>query len=99
MFFIVSGRDHPGDIEPRLKWREQHRAHYNALGDDLILAGPYLDAAGQPIGSMIVIRRSDQSAADSYAQADPYVREGVFKSVRVDRWDWFMKRPPMLPGD
>jgi hypothetical protein len=39
MLFIVSGRDHPGDIEPRLKWREQHRAHYNALGDDLILAG------------------------------------------------------------
>jgi hypothetical protein len=33
---------------------------------------------------MIVIWRADQSAADAYAQADPYVKEGVFQSVGVD---------------
>lgn len=96
MLFIVSGRDHPGGIAARLKWRPQHRAHYEALGEDLILSGPYLDAAGEPVGSMIVMRRADQAAADAYVAADPYVTEKVFQTVRVDRWDWFMKRPEGL---
>jgi uncharacterized protein YciI len=62
----------------------------------LILSGPYLDAAGDPIGSMIVIRRASQADADAYAAADPFVTEGVFASVTVSRWDWFMKRPEEL---
>lgn len=96
MLFIVSGRDHPGGIAARLEWRPQHRAHYEALGEDLILSGPYLDAEGGPIGSMIVMRRADQAAAEAWVAADPYVTEGVFETVRVDRWDWFMKRPEGL---
>jgi uncharacterized protein len=96
VLFVVSGRDHPGGIAKRLEFRAEHRAHYAALGDDLVLAGPYLDARGEPIGSMIVIRRSDQAAADAYVAEDPYVTNGCFEAVRVDRWDWFMKRPEGL---
>lgn len=96
MLFIVSGRDHPNGIARRIEYRTEHRAHYSALGDDLLLAGPYLDAEGEPIGSMIVIRRPDQGAADAFVAADPYVANGCFESVRVDRWDWFMKRPDAL---
>lgn len=96
MLFIVSGRDRPGGIEGRLKFRPQHRAHYESLGDDLILSGPYLDAKGGPIGSMIVMRAESQEAADRFVAADPYVREGVFERHSVSRWDWFMKRPEDL---
>ena len=96
MFFIVSGRDHKDGLAHRLAVRPRHRAHYEALGDDLILSGPYLDATGEPIGSMIVIRRENQEAADAYVAADPFVAEGVFESVSVSRWDWFMKRPENL---
>jgi uncharacterized protein YciI len=96
MLFIVSGRDHANGLEDRLKFRPQHRAYYESLGDDLILSGPYLDEKGEPIGSMIVIRRDSQAAAEAFANADPYVTEGIFASLQVSRWDWFMKRPPSL---
>jgi uncharacterized protein YciI len=99
MFFIISGRDHENGLEHRLAIRPRHRAHYESLGDDLILAGPYLDAAGEPIGSMIIIRRNSQSEAEAFAAADPFVTEGVFASVTVSRWDWFMKRPDGLSTD
>lgn len=55
MLFIVSGRDHENGLAHRLEVRPRHREYYATLGDDLILAGPYLDAEGEPIGSMIVI--------------------------------------------
>jgi hypothetical protein len=96
MLFIVSGWDHEDGLAHRLEVRPRHRAHYEALGDDLVLSGPYLDEKGDPIGSMIVIRRDSQAAAEAYAAADPFVTEKVFSSLTVSRWDWFMKRPDGL---
>jgi uncharacterized protein YciI len=93
MLFIVSGRDHANGLDHRLQVRPRHRAHYEALGDDLVLSGPYLDDNGDPIGSMIVIRRDSAAAAEAYAAADPFVVEKVFASLSVSRWDWFMNRP------
>ena len=94
MLFIVSGKDHPNGLARRLEFRPQHRAHYEALGDNLILSGPYLDAKAEPIGSMIIMRAESQAHADAYVASDPYVTENVFRTCTVDRWDWFMKRPP-----
>jgi uncharacterized protein YciI len=96
MLFIVSGRDHVNGLEHRLQVRPRHRAHYEALGTDLVLSGPYLDDKGDPVGSMIIIRRDSQAAADAYAASDPFVTEKVFTSVSVSRWDWFMNRPDDL---
>jgi uncharacterized protein len=96
MLFIVSGHDHDNGLQHRLAVRPRHRAHYETLGDDLILSGPYLDDKGDPIGSMIIIRRDTQAAAEAYAAADPFVVEQVFASVSVSRWDWFMNRPDGL---
>jgi uncharacterized protein len=96
MLFIVSGRDKPNGLLGRLEFRTEHRAYYAHLGDDLVLAGPYLDAAGEPIGSMIVMRANDQETAERFARADPYWTQGVFVSLEVLRWDWFMKRPDDL---
>lgn len=99
MLFIVSGRDHANGLEHRLAIRPRHRAHYESLGDDLVLSGPYLDAEGNPIGSMIVMRAPDQASAEAFAAADPFVTEGVFASFTVWRWDWFMKRPEGFSSD
>ena len=99
MLFVVSGRDHANGLEHRLAVRPRHRAHYESLGGDLILSGPYLDADGNPIGSMIVMRASDQAAAEAFANADPFVTEGVFETLTVWRWDWFMRRPDGFSSD
>ena len=99
MLFIVSGRDHANGLEHRLQHRPAHRAYYNSLGDDLILAGPYVDDKGDPVGSMIVMRRKDLAEAEAFANADPFVTEGVFESHTVARWDWLMKRPDGFSND
>ena len=96
MLFIVSGRDYPNGLEHRLRFRPAHRAYYESLGDDLILSGPYLDATGEPIGSMIIIRRNTHADAEAFAKADPFVHQRVFETLSVSRWDWFMKRPTEL---
>lgn len=96
MLFIVSGRDQPNGIKARLEHRAAHRAYYNTLCDDLVLAGPYLDAGGEPIGSMIIMRAESQDQAEAFARADPYWIERVFVELSVSRWDWFMKRPDGL---
>lgn len=96
MLFIVSGRDKPNNLDERIRFRQQHRAHYESLGKDLLLSGPYLDQKGNPIGSMIIMRAGCEAEADAFAQADPYVIEGVFETVTVWRWDWFMNRPAGL---
>jgi len=83
-------------MEARLKFRPGHRAHYEALGEDLILSGPYLDVEGNPIGSMIIMRAASQADAEAFAQRDPYVVEQVFEFLTVWRWDWFMNRPEHL---
>lgn len=98
MLFIVSGRDKDNGMHDRLAFRSQHRAHYSGLNEDLILAGPYLDADGEPIGSMIIMRAASQQAAEAFARADPYWTQGVFVSLSISRWDWFMKRPDSLPS-
>jgi uncharacterized protein YciI len=48
---------------------------------------------------MIIIRRRSQAEAEAFANADPFVTEGVFASLTVSRWDWFMKRPEGLVSD
>lgn len=99
MLFIVSGRDHEDGLAHRLEVRPRHRAHYESLGEDLILSGPYLDTAGEPIGSMIIMRAADLAAAEAFVARDPFVTEKVFASVSVSRWDWFMNRPDGFSTD
>jgi len=93
MLFIVSGRDRPNGLEHRLAVRARHWAHYESLGENLVLSGPYLDDTGDPIGSMIIMRADGQAAAETFAKADPFYVEGVFATLTVWRWDWFMNRP------
>jgi uncharacterized protein YciI len=93
MLFIVSGIDKPNGLEHRLAVRSRHRAYYESLGKDLILSGPYLNENGDPIGSMIVVRAEDLTAAETFARADPFYLEHVFAALTIRRWDWFMNRP------
>jgi uncharacterized protein YciI len=70
-----------------LERREPHRASHlgeiRAAKDDgrILMAGPLGDP---PHGAAIVF--ADQSAAEAFAQADPYVTNGLVTSWRVEPW-------------
>jgi uncharacterized protein YciI len=54
----------------------------NARGE-LILAGALGDP---PARALLVFRSADRGAAEAFAQADPYVREGLVRRWEVQPW-------------
>jgi uncharacterized protein YciI len=91
MFYAIIGTDSENSLPQRLAVRPQHLQRLNALQDDgrLLLAGPFpaVDAndpgpAGFS-GSLIVAEFDSLEAATAWADADPYVTEGVFSTVVI----------------
>ena len=81
MLFVIIGHDGPHAKDLRPKLRPDHLAHlgeYDRAGK-VKLAGPLIDGAG----SLIVLEAESESAVRAIADADPYVRGGVFESVEI----------------
>ncbi|WP_407276472.1 YciI family protein [Halothiobacillus sp. DCM-1] len=82
MLFAIITTDHPGSLPARLAHRAEHRARIEALAQEnrLLTAGPFpaADGSEQFTGSLIVAEFPDLTAAERWAEADPYQREGVY---------------------
>ncbi len=63
------------------------------------LGGAILDAPeGRMIGSIMAVTALDEAAARALAEDDPYAREGVWQSFRVERWRIGPQPYKKLPG-
>lgn len=91
MLYAIIGRDHEKSLENRLRVRPDHLARLQALQAEgrLLLAGPF-PAIDSPdpgpagfSGSLIVAEFASLEAAQSWADADPYVAAGVYAEVSV----------------
>ena len=91
MLYVINGQDRPDSLADRLAARPAHLARLQALQDEgrMVLAGPCpaIDspdpgAAGFS-GSLIVAEFASLAAAQSWADADPYVATGVYTGVSV----------------
>ena len=71
-------------VERRAPFRSGHLALAREAYDrgDLILAGALADPVD---GAVLLFRKAD--AAEAFAQADPYVSNGLIKSWRVRAWN------------
>jgi hypothetical protein len=85
MLFIISAMDKPGALALRQETREAHLAYAKGTGQ-VRMGGPYLDEAGNMIGSMLVLDAADLAAAERWAENDPYAKAGVFQSSMVTPW-------------
>jgi uncharacterized protein len=91
VLYAIIAVDHPGSLAARLRARPAHLERLRALQDTgrLVLAGPHpaIDSADPGpagfTGSLIVAEFPDLSAAQHWADADPYVAAGVFAQVEV----------------
>ena len=88
---MIVGVDHENSIDKRLQARPDHLQRLQALRDQgrLVLAGPNpaIDAedpgdAGFS-GSLIVAEFDSLDDAQAWADADPYVKAGVYRKVTV----------------
>ncbi|HEV3425095.1 MAG TPA: YciI-like protein [Paraburkholderia sp.] len=72
-------------LERRASWRNEHlKLAWAAAGrGELQLAG----AAGEPADIAVLLFEGDSpAAAEAFARADPYVREGLVTRWRVRPW-------------
>ena len=91
MWYVIIGEDIEGSLELRMSAREAHLDRLKALvNQGRILVGgpmPAIDSndpgdAGFT-GSVIIAEFDSQTAAQEWANEDPYVKTGVFKHVTV----------------
>jgi uncharacterized protein YciI len=63
------------------------------------LGGAILDAPdGRMVGSIMAVTAPDAAAARALAETDAYTREGVWQSIRVERWRIGPQPYKKLPG-
>ena len=83
---MIYGVDKPDIAHVRQHNREAHLAYLQAFQDAIHMAGPLLDAAGSPCGSLLLMDFPDRAAAERFAAADPYAKAGLFERVEIAPW-------------
>lgn len=77
--------DRPGALAIRQANRPAHLDHIAQSGI-VEMAGPFLDAGGQMIGSLVILSVDSLDQAEGWAEADPYAKAGLFESVTIREW-------------
>jgi uncharacterized protein YciI len=72
-------------VERRTPFRAEHLALAQAAkaNGDLFLAGAFANPVD---GALLVFQGETGAAAEAFAQADPYVKNGLVKAWRVREW-------------
>ncbi|MBC6444904.1 MAG: YciI family protein [Alphaproteobacteria bacterium GM202ARS2] len=83
MYFIIDCDDSDAGLALRPEHRSAHLAHLARVRESILTAGPKLNGAGEPCGSLLVIDFVDRAAAEAFAREDPYAQAGVFAKVTV----------------
>ncbi len=91
MLYAIISQDTPNTLALRLETRPAHVERLNVLLEEgrLILAGPHpavdSDDPGDAgfTGSLVVAEFESLEAAQSWADADPYMSAGVYAMVTV----------------
>jgi uncharacterized protein len=83
--FCLIGRDGEKGPDHRMRHRAAHLAALEPLdkAGRIRHAGPLLDAAGTPRGSVVVFEAPGLDEARALMARDPFVVEGVFESWEV----------------
>ena len=73
-------------LERRPEFREEHLGLARAAHErgELALAGAFTDPAD---GALLVWSTEDRSVVEAFAEADPYVRNGLVREWRVREWN------------
>ena len=78
--------DKPGHLEVRKANRDAHLGHLKA-NSAVVQAGPFLNAASEMSGSLIIFDTEDRAVVEAFAAADPYALAGLFEEVRIEAWN------------
>lgn len=91
MWYVIFSQDVENSLEKRLSVRPQHLARLQQLQDEgrLLTAGPMpaIDSENPGeagfTGSTVIAEFASLQEAQSWADADPYIKAGVYANVIV----------------
>jgi hypothetical protein len=87
MLIALIAKDKPGALDIRKANRDAHVAYLKGSGDTIMMAGPFLDDAGEMCGSLIILTVADMDEAETWASNDPYKAADLFESVELKAWN------------
>ena len=87
MMFAMVAFDQPNSVAKRMEIRPEHLKHLDALGDKLILAGPFLNDKGEGVGSIVVIEADSLDAAREMFNRDPFIKANLFDQITIKPWN------------
>ncbi len=102
MIFVFHLIDRPGSAELRHRVRPEHKRYLGALADRIAFAGPLVADDGQAMtGSLLAIDFDSRAEAEAWLAGDPFVRAGLYASMRIDGfanlWPQRAGFPPAAP--
>lgn len=83
MQFMLECFDKPGSLDLRMATRPRHLAYVDASLIKILVAGPMLSDAGDPIGSLFLLEADDVDAVRRFSAGDPYTQAGLFERVDI----------------
>jgi uncharacterized protein YciI len=78
--------DKPDSLQLRQDTRSDHVAYLKS-SNAVEQAGPFLNDAGDMIGSLIILSVDEMADAQNWANNDPYAKAGLFASVTLQNWN------------
>ena len=85
MQFAIVARDGKNMLEKRLKVRPRHLENMSRVNGRVLCAGGILDDEGRMAGSVIVLDVPSREQLDEYLASEPYIAEGVWEKVTVEK--------------
>jgi uncharacterized protein YciI len=87
----------PDALPTLMALRGDHLSYIRAHREEILFGGPARGVDGLPQEMIIVLKTTDQTAAEAFIQAEPYTASGkVFAQVKVRPWSQVM--PEAAPG-
>src|SRR5690606_36221929 len=83
--FVISFVDKADSLSLRASNREAHLAYMAASGR-VRLGGPYLNADGDPMGSLIIVEAQDEAEVRAFMKDEPYNKAGLIPQFDVRPW-------------
>ena len=85
MQFVIRALDGENTLEKRKEVRAEHLENLSKFEGRNLCSGALLDGEGNMKGSMLVLEAESRAQIDAYLAGEPYLREGVWETVEVER--------------
>ena len=85
MQFVITAYDGENMLDRRMEVRPRHLENLSKIMGKVVCAGGLLDDSGRMKGSVMVLDFESREALDAYLASEPYIAEGVWADVRVER--------------